>query len=163
MTRTQHVLMMCTIRCDKSFELHDDVTVLEFMQMAQVENEQELRQVSLHPFFLSLSRFDSSKIPNPLPPPFPSLSEPALRAAGQSGGIPRRAMRRGNELCRPSKEACLCRRCRRCVFQLVCAHVCLSLSLWVCVRASVLAGCGSFTPPRTLPRARSVPCLLLVV
>lgn len=63
------------------------------MQMAQVENEQELRQVSLHPFFFSLSRFDSSKIPNPLPPPFPSLSEPALRAAGQSGGIPRRAMR----------------------------------------------------------------------
>ena len=41
-------------RCDKSFELHDDVTVLEFMQMSQVENEQELRQVSGHPRVLCL-------------------------------------------------------------------------------------------------------------
>jgi ABC-type Zn2+ transport system substrate-binding protein/surface adhesin len=31
------------LSCDKSFELHDDVTVLEFMHMAQVENEEELR------------------------------------------------------------------------------------------------------------------------
>lgn len=33
------------LSCDRSFELHDDVTVLEFMRMAQVENEAELRQV----------------------------------------------------------------------------------------------------------------------
>ena len=30
---------------DRSFELHDDVTVLEFMRMAQVEDEAELRRV----------------------------------------------------------------------------------------------------------------------
>ena len=30
---------------DKSFELHDDVAVLNFMKMSQVENEHELRDL----------------------------------------------------------------------------------------------------------------------
>ena len=31
----------------QSFELHDDVTVLNFMDLAQVDNERELKQVGL--------------------------------------------------------------------------------------------------------------------
>lgn len=31
----------------QSFELHDDVTVLNFMDLAQVDNESELKQVGL--------------------------------------------------------------------------------------------------------------------
>ena len=38
----------------QSFELHDDVTVLNFMDLAQVDNESELKQVGLQ----------SSKTPN---------------------------------------------------------------------------------------------------
>lgn len=68
------------------------MTVLEFMKMAQVENEQELRQVSWHPRvlcpFLSVAsslkkkklRLDPTpSFPNPSP-----LCESALRAPGHA-------------------------------------------------------------------------------
>jgi len=74
--------------CDKSFELHDDVTVLEFMEMAKVENEEELRQVLVRcpDIATLLLERNPDIVRNKTPAVAPAASSEALGAVGCAAG-----------------------------------------------------------------------------